>query len=70
MIKLDCYRKGSELLDDLIRGLKKAEDNYKRVLKEEPDNAKKIQRSEEIINHYKKLIAEKEVQLGKKSKNK
>lgn len=70
MIKADCYRTGSELLDDLIRGLKKAEDNYKRVLKEEPDNAKKIQRSEEAINYYKKLIAEKEVQLGKKSKNK
>lgn len=70
MIKANYYRKGSELLDDLIRGLEKAEDNYKRVLKEEADNAKKIQRSEEIINHYKKLIAEKEVQLGKKSKNK
>lgn len=70
MIKADCYRTGSELLDDLIRGLKRAESNYKRVLKEEPDNTKKIQKNEEIINYHKKLIAEKEAQLGIKSRNK
>ena len=68
--KVSLFRHGSELLDDLNAGLRKAEKSYQKILKEEPDNAKKIAKAENTIKYFKRMIAEKEAFLGIKSKNK